>query len=106
MKLKIKNFKKIVGKQLDGWVIEDVVESEEYYSFLCREFDSQPTYGHISNVRLKRDGVKEGEWKYRFWKPANYPAYSQVTADWFANPDNAVSVIETELKKDFNNPVK
>ena len=107
MKLTIKNFKKIIGRQLDGWVVEDVMEDNEHYSFLCRCLKSELSiYGHISNVRLIREGVDEGEWKYRFWKPSNYPAYHQVTADYFSDIRNACSMIEIELKKDFNNPVK
>lgn len=103
MKLKIKNFKKIVGKQLDGWVIGDVVESDTHYSFLCRPLNSSPSqYGQINNIRLKRDGIYEGEWKYRFWKPDNWPAYHQVTANWFSDIQNVAIAIEMELKKDFN----
>jgi len=107
MKLKITNFKKLVGRQLDGWVVEDIMEDTEHYSFLCRCLKSELSiYGHISNIRLIREGVNEGEWKFRFWKPSNYPAYHQVTADWFADMDNAAMMIELELKKDFNNPLK
>lgn len=104
MKLIIKNFKNIVGQKLGDWVIGDVVESNTYYSFLCRPFNSPPSqYGHIQNVRLIRDGVKEIDgWKYRFWHPANYGTYSQVTADWFSDMRNACKVIEQELKRDFN----
>lgn len=99
MRLKIENYTKITGWELDGWMIESVVESENYYSFLCRKLGPLAPYGQISNIRLEREGVQEWNgWKFRFWRPANNATYNQVTADWFGDMRNAAKVIETELK--------
>ena len=102
MKLKIKNYNKIIGGKLRDdteWIIRDVVESDEYYGFWC-EIPTSP--GFSTNVRLIRDGILEhGEWKYRFWRPANWSGYSQVTADWFADMDNAKYIVSMELEKTY-----
>jgi hypothetical protein len=80
-----------------NWLVSDVVESAEYYSFQCRQ--ENVNGGHIVNVRLQRDGFKEGsEWKFRYWQAPGY-GISQVTTDWFGDMENAVYSIASELKK-------
>lgn len=101
MKLTIKNYKRIIGERLDDtdWIVTDVVETDEWYSFLCMQTNTNTRpFGHITNIRLRRDGVKEGEWKYRFWHTVGQ-SYHQVTADWFADMDNARWAIASEIKK-------
>ena len=99
MKLKIKNLGKIIGQKLPttNWLVSDVVETDNFYSFLCRQ--ENVNGGQITNVRLQRDGIKEGsEWKFRYWQPPGY-GISQVTLDWFGDMGNAVYSIAQELKK-------
>jgi hypothetical protein len=99
MKLTIKNPYKIMGQKLPyhEFVVCDVVETAEYYTFLCREENGNG--GQITNVRLNRDGIKEGsEWKFRYWQAPGYNV-SQVTTDWFGDMENAVYSIAQELKK-------
>jgi len=99
MKLKIKNLGKIIGQKLPttNWLVSDVVESSEYYSFFCRQ--ENVNGGQITNVRLQRDGFKEGsEWKFRYWQAPGY-GVSQITTDWFGDMENAVYSIAQELKK-------
>jgi len=100
MRLTIKNYKKIIGHTLPDtdWLISDVSESEDYYSFFCLQ---EGGTGYITNVRLKRDGFQEGgEWKYQFWKPPGH-GIAQITYDWFADMENAKKVIGIEVKKIF-----
>jgi len=99
MKLKIKNLGKIIGQKLPttNWLVSDVVETDNFYSFLCRQ--ENVNGGQITNVRLNRDGIKEGsEWKFRYWQPTGY-GVSQITTDWFGDMENAVYSIAQELKK-------
>ena len=99
MKLTIKNLEKIIGQKLPttDWLVCDVVITAECYSFLCREENGNG--GQITNVRLNRDGVKEGsEWKFRYWQLVGY-GKSQVTTDWFGDMENAKYSIAQELKK-------
>jgi hypothetical protein len=101
MKLTIKNYKKIIGQHLEDtdWMVCDVSETDEWYCFSCMQTNTNTRpFGHISNIRLRRDGIKEGEWKYRFWHTTNQ-SYHQITADWFADMDNARSAIAIELRK-------
>lgn len=98
MKLTIKNPYKIMGQKLPttDWLVCDVVESAECYSFLCRQENGG---GQIANVRLNRDGFREGgEWKFKYWTPPGH-GRSQVTLDWFGDMENAVYSIAGELKK-------
>jgi len=103
MKLTIKNWNKIIGARVlsqslskSDWIVSDVSVSEDYYCFFCREENGN---GYMTSVRLKRDGFQEGgQWKYRFWHPPGH-GISQVTTDFFANIDNAISIIGNELKK-------
>ena len=98
MKLTIKNPYKIMGQKLPttDWLVCDVVEMAECYSFLCRQENGG---GHITNIRLNRDGFMEGgEWKFRYWQPPGW-GISQVTLDWFGDMENAVYSIAGELKK-------
>jgi len=102
MKLKIKNLGKIIGQKLPttNWLVSDVVETDNFYSFLCRQ--ENVNGGQITNVRLQRDGFKEGsEWKFRYWQAPGYGP-SQVTIDWFGDMGNAVHSIASELKKLIN----
>lgn len=99
MRLKIQNTDKIIGTRLDRWVVERVVESEEYYSFLCRVDGPAGPFGQITNIRLCRAGIQESDgWKFRFWRPGNQIVYNQITADWFGDIRNARAVIERELR--------
>ena len=102
MKLTIRNYHKLIGKEvldISGWTIYDVHESDDYYTFVCENLaDKNSMYGPMVNIRLRRDGVKEGEWKFRFWHTIDQ-AYHQITTDWFADMDNARRAIGMELKK-------
>lgn len=99
MRLKIQNPDKIIGSRLDRWVIERVVESPEYYSFLCRVDDPNLAFGQITNIRLCRVGIRESDgWKFRFWSPPYWASYTQVTPDWFGDIRNARAIIESELR--------
>jgi hypothetical protein len=102
MKLTIRNYNKLVGKEpldISDWTIYDVHESDDYYTFVCKNLaDKNPIYGHMVNIRLRRNGIKEGEWKYRFWHTYGQ-SYHQVSADWFADMDNARKAIGMEIKK-------
>jgi hypothetical protein len=98
MRLTIKNYKAIIGQTLPNtdWLVSDVSEDSEWYHFYCR---IENGIGYATSVRLKRDGVWEhNQWKYRFWHPPGY-GISQITTDWFADINNAKSVIGSELKK-------
>ena len=98
MKLKIKNPYKIMGQKLPttDWLVCDVVETDNFYSFCCRQENGNS--GQITNVRLNRVGIKEGsEWKFRYWQPPGY-GISQVTMDWFGDMENAVYSIAQQLK--------
>jgi hypothetical protein len=100
MKLTIKNAYKIIGQKLPStdWLVSDVSESDIMYTFVCREENVKYT-SHLTNVRLERDGVKEGsEWKFRYWTPPGH-GVSQITTDWFGDMENAVHSIASELKK-------
>ena len=97
MRLTIKNYAKLIGQELPDtdWLVSDVSESEDYYCFFCRQIGGN---GYVTSVRLKRDGFKEhGLWKYRFWHPPGH-GISQITTDWFADMDNAKSVIGKQIK--------
>lgn len=97
MKLTITNYPKMIGQRLgvDKWLISDISESADLYSFLCREENSS----HMVNVRLERDGFREGnQWKFRYWTPPGH-GISQVTTDWFCHMSNATISIANELKK-------
>jgi hypothetical protein len=99
MVLTIKNPYKIIGQKLPttDWLVCDVVETAGYYSFLCRE--ENVGGGQITNVRLEREGFREGsQWKFRYWQPPGY-GISQITLDWFGDMENAVYSIGSELKK-------
>jgi hypothetical protein len=99
MKLTIKNAYKMIGQKLPStdWLVSDVSESDIMYTFVCLEENGNA--GHLTNVRLQREGVKEGsEWKFRYWTPPGY-GVSQVTLDWFGDMENAVHSIASELKK-------
>jgi len=77
------------------WLVSDITESADMYSFLCREENSP----HMVNVRLERDGFMEGsQWKFKYWTPPGH-GKSQITADWFGDMENAVHSIASELKK-------
>ena len=106
MKLKIQNLHKIVGKTIPfdtGWIVDDVTESDDLYTFLCEKKDAGPQ-GWITCVRLKRDGFVEGSyWKYRFFRPGSNGGISQVTPDWFGKMDNALNAIANELDRILNN---
>lgn len=54
MKLKIKNYRNIIGG-FPNIHVEDVVETDEYYTFHCRKL------GHtdVNPIRLGRDGRKD-----------------------------------------------
>lgn len=97
MKLTITNYIKIIGQRVGvgNWLVSDVLETEIMYTFFCRQENSR----HLRNVRLERDGFREGgEWKFKYWTPPGY-GKSQVTLDWFADKDNAISSIGMELQK-------
>ena len=97
MKLTITNYPKMIGQRLgvDKWLISDINESADLYSFLCREENSP----HMVNVRLERDGFREGnQWKFKYWTPPGYGT-SQITVDWFADMGNASVSIANELQK-------
>ena len=102
MKLTIKNYQKLIGKEvldISDWVIYNVIETYECYTFVCEHRSAKTSgWGHLTNIRLRRDGVKEGEWKYRFWHTVGQ-GYHQITLDWFADMDNARRAIGVELKK-------
>lgn len=98
MKLTITNYTKIIGQRVGvgNWLVSDITESADMYSFLCCE---KNVGGRLTNVRLERDGFREGgEWKFKYWTPPGY-GKSQVTLDWFADKDNAISSIGMELQK-------
>jgi hypothetical protein len=99
MKLNIIGLYKMIGQTVGkGWLVSDVSETDGYYCFLCRKVD---TGGHLTNVRLRRDGVfdhNDGSWGFHFWWPYDGQPTSFVTPDWFADMDNAKQAILMELE--------
>lgn len=92
MKLKIKNYRNIIGG-FPNIHVEDVVETDEYYTFHCRKL------GHtdVNPIRLGRDGYKDGEgdWIYHFYNGRNKTQC--VTPEWFESVGNAISAIGEEV---------
>lgn len=97
MKLTIKHTWKIVGRPVtDDWFITHAIEQDEEYVFrLQRAYPNDKT---VADVILNRNPIVEWDGvKYRFERD-NAPSWQQVTPDWFADMDNAVSAIAVELR--------
>jgi len=92
MRLKIQNYKNIIGTY-GKWAIVNVVELPDYYSFTVKEPNNAAKY---KDIVVKRNGRfdNDGEWVYHF---GNGSHNSQcVTPKWFENKENAVSAILSE----------
>jgi hypothetical protein len=93
MKLRIENYKSVVGTTIGNWSLIDVDELDFTYAFWfdCGDKGLKP-------VILNREGdvqwdslSKKGIWTYKVMDGG------MVTADWFT-PKNALSIFESVLK--------
>jgi len=91
MKLKIKNYKNIIGNY-GLYRISDAVEEPDYYIFTVTN-DSMKTH----QVFLRRDGRidQDGDTVFHFGRNTNS---QMVTAKWFENITNAANTIITEYE--------
>jgi len=95
MKLTIKNYDKII-REWPNIVITDVKERDAYYLFNCH----YPGSGLDYWVKLSRYQMNTMPGIYAFPFIASDGSQTQgVTSDWFADMDNAVSVIEQEFHR-------
>ena len=98
MKLTIRNYNKIVN-EWPNIVIRDVIETDHCYKFNCR----YPGSGLDYWVTLSRNLMNTMPGIYAFPFIASDGSQTQgVTSDWFADMDNAVSVIEQEFTRVWN----
>ena len=98
MKLTIKNYDKIIGDWANITII-DVKEMDECYLFNCHYPGSSLDYW----VTLSRHQMNTmpGIWAFPFIDSDGSQTQG-VTSDWFADMDNAVSVIEQEFQRVYN----
>lgn len=91
MKLKINNYKKIIGNY-GRYRISDVVEQADYYAFSVTD-DSMKT----REVHINRNGRIDGDGDTVFYFGHNTNS-QMVTAKWFENTTNAVNTIISEYE--------
>lgn len=91
MKLKINNYKKIIGNY-GRYRISDVAEQADYYAFSVTDTQSMQT----REVHMRRNGVVDGDGDTVFHFVNNGNDGQMVTADWFGNMANACNTIISE----------
>jgi len=92
MKLKINNYKKIIGNY-GRYRISDAVEQDDYYAFSVTDYLMKPR-----EVHLRREGRLDGDGDTVFdFVNGNSPR-QMVTADWFGNMVNACNTIISEYE--------
>ncbi len=93
MKLRIENYKSVIGTTIGLWSLIDVDELDFSYSFWfdCGDKGLKP-------IILHREGIKEwdGETKKSIWT-YKVTDGGRVTADWFT-PNNALTIFESVLR--------
>lgn len=102
--LTIEGVSKIIGTELkDGqWMVTDAGGDPEYYYFELRQYVYAATTGRTIRCRLGRHQIgiddRKGLPTYTWYDDTGAPNNYHITAEWFADMENAKSALLTQLE--------